>query len=69
MASTPKPVGTPPDTSGREETYDEWFIRHVEKSVEEASRPDAVWHTHEEVMRDWEQQRLELLAMIANKNN
>ena len=64
MANTPKPAETAPH---HEETYDEWFIRQVEKGLAEASSPDAVWISHEEVMRDWEEQRKEILAMIANK--
>ena len=64
MANTPKPAET---ASDHEETYDEWFIRQVEKGLTEANSPGAVWIPHEEVMRDWEEQRKELLAMIANK--
>jgi len=64
MANTPKAAEAEQE---REETYDEWFLRQVDKGLTEADSPDAVWIPHEEVMRDWEEQRKELLAMIANK--
>jgi hypothetical protein len=64
MVNTPKAAETETD---HEETYDEWFLRQVEKGLAEANRPDAVWVPHEEVLRDWEEQRKELLAMMANK--
>lgn len=69
MANTPKPADMTSESDEREETYDEWFVRMVETGLAEANRPDAVWYTHEEVMRDWEEQRQEILAMIANKNS
>ena len=30
--------------------YDAWFIRRVQKAVEASKRPDAVFHSHEDVM-------------------
>lgn len=53
--------------SGHEETYDEWFVRQMKESLAEADDPDTVWVPHEEVMRDWEEQRKEILTMIAKK--
>lgn len=53
--------------SDHEETYDEWFIRMVQEGLAEANDPNAVRYTHEEVMKDWEEQHKELLAMIADK--
>lgn len=53
--------------SNREETYDEWFVRQVKESLAEAGDPDTVWIPHDEVMRDWEEQRKEILATIGKK--
>lgn len=64
MATTPRSAET---ATCQEETHDEWIIRHVEKGLAVADSPDAVWVSHEEVRRDWEEQREEVLAMIANK--
>lgn len=39
-------------TPGEQAEYDAWFRRKVQKSLDYAKRPDAVFHTHDEVMRD-----------------
>ena len=51
----------------REETYDEWFRRQVEQALAEADDPNTVWVSHEEVMRDWEEQRKAILAAMWGK--
>jgi hypothetical protein len=61
-----KPIAVEAE-SDHEETYDEWFRRQVQKALDEADRPDAVWYSHEEVMRDWEQQHADILATIKKK--
>jgi len=64
MANKPIAVDMPSD---HEETYDEWFRRQVREALIEADDPNTVWVPHEEVMKDWEKQREELLAMIKAK--
>lgn len=64
MANKPIATDAAPD---HEETYDEWFRRQVQEALVEADDPNTVWVPHEEVMRDWEEQRKELLAMIKAK--
>lgn len=34
----------------REETYDAWFRRQVQMALDAADAPDAIWHSHEDVM-------------------
>lgn len=46
-----------------EETYDAWFCRKVQEAIDIADSPDAVWIPHEEVERDWEAQRAEILSL------
>ena len=50
-----------------EETYDEWFRRQVKEVLVEADDPNTVWVPHEEVMRDWEEQRADILAMTEKR--
>lgn len=47
MANKPIAADAAPD---HEETYDEWFRRQVQKALDDSSRPDAVWHSHEDVV-------------------
>ena len=51
-----------------EETYDEWFLRMVDEGLAEADSPDAVWITHEEVMKEAAARREELKALIKKEN-
>jgi hypothetical protein len=64
MANKPNAAGVKPDD---EETYDEWFRRQVQEALVEADDPNTMWVSHEEVMRDWDEQRAALLAMIKAK--
>jgi hypothetical protein len=63
---TTKPSKATP-TSDHEETYDKWFLRRVDRAVAQANDPDTQWVPHDVVMRDWEEQREEILAMIKTK--
>jgi hypothetical protein len=47
-----------------EETHDAWFRRKVQEALDIADSPDAVWIPHEEVVREWQIRRKELLARI-----
>ena len=60
---TNKPLARHP-ASGHEETYDEWFVRQVKESLAEADDPATVWVSHEEVMRDVELRREEILTLL-----
>jgi hypothetical protein len=51
-----------------EETYDAWFRRKVQEAIDIADSPDAVWIPHEEVVREWEIRRKELLARIERES-
>lgn len=50
-----------------EETYDAWFRRKVQEALDIADSPDAVWIPHEEVERDGEAQRAEVLSLNQTK--
>jgi hypothetical protein len=63
---TNKPSAATP-TSDHEETYDEWFIRRVDRALAQANDPNTQWVPHDVVMRDWEEQREEILAMVKTK--
>lgn len=58
---------TPPPAEA-EETYDAWFRRKVQEAIDIADSPDAVWIPHEEVVREWEIRRKELLARIERES-
>jgi hypothetical protein len=53
-------------TQAEQADYDAWFRRKVQASLDYSKRPDAVFHTHDEVMRDVEEllQRLDREAGI-----
>ena len=61
MANTPVSAIPPADHG---ETYDEWFLRQVDEALAEADSPDAVWVSHEEILRDVERRRKEFLKRI-----
>jgi hypothetical protein len=61
MANKPNAAGVKPDD---EETYDAWFRRQVQKALDNASRPDAVWHDHEDVVARGKIRRAEMLARM-----
>lgn len=44
--------------------HDKWFREQVEVGLREADDPDTVWIPHEEVNREWQRERAELLAEI-----
>jgi hypothetical protein len=45
--------------------HDKWFREQVEEGVRQADSPDAVWISHEEVVRDMHRQREAIKARIA----
>lgn len=61
MAITPKTAEAATETT---ETYDEWFDRQVDRALAEADSPDAVWISHEEILRDVARRREEFLERM-----
>lgn len=47
--------------------YDKWFLKQVDIGLKEADDPNTVWVSNEDVERDWEKQRAELLARLAKQ--
>lgn len=45
-------------------SHDEWFRREVEKALDEADDPDAVWISHDEVSEGWRRRREELVKSV-----
>lgn len=71
----PSEKRTRPDSSVRMKRtfdaadHDKWFRGQVENAVLKADMPDAVWISHEEVVKDMQQQRTVIKAEIARKNS
>ena len=59
MANKPIAADFDPD---HEETHDEWFRRQVQKALDEADRPDAIWHNHEDVVARGQIRRAAILG-------
>ena len=61
MVNKPNAADAAPD---HEETHDEWFRRQVQKALDDASRPDAVWHSHDDVVARGRIRRAEMLERM-----
>jgi hypothetical protein len=61
MTNKPIAADVKPD---HEESHDEWFRRQVQKALDDASRPDAVWHSHDDVVARGRIRRAEILERM-----
>ena len=47
--------------------YDAWFREQMEEALRESLKPGATVFSHEDVMRDWRQQRVRLVGRAVGK--